>query len=78
MGFYQSEKEQKVHENAIQGISSRYLLDPQWVREIYQQELQQLNSEAKVRRFLSVLSCRHIHERIRHLSSAELASHMRK
>lgn len=73
--LYESEKERQIHERAIQSLAEHYHLDEQWMREMYQDELSQLKKTAKVKGFLSVLSCRHLHERIRHCSTAQIESH---
>lgn len=73
--IYENDNERNIHENAIHGLAEYYHLDESWLRGVYQQELRILQKHARVRAFLSVLSCHQVHDILRNMPHEQLAQH---
>ena len=76
--IYDNDKERQIHENAIHGLAHQYHLEEEWLRDIYQSELMSLKQGARVKGFLSVLSCHGVRETLRSMSAEQITAHTLK
>lgn len=60
--LYRSEKEYLQHSKAIHSIAEQYHLKEALIREIYEDELKDLQKTSRLKNFLSILVTRHVKE----------------
>ena len=78
VSVYDNEKERKIHENAIHSLADQYHLEEAWLRDLYQGELYLLKQGAKVKAFLSVLSCHCVRDQLRSMTAEQITEHKLK
>jgi hypothetical protein len=66
--LYENDSEKRQHLSAIHVLASTFGVSEDSVRQLYEDELQSLVGQARIRDFLSVLVIRRLKEKIGHQS----------
>ncbi|TPW12539.1 MAG: hypothetical protein FD130_1751 [Halothiobacillaceae bacterium] len=66
--LYDTDEEKRQHLGAIHFIASRYNLDEEMIRSLYENSLEKIKANAHVKNYLSVLAIRQVNEILQHRS----------